>query len=122
MLRQVQSDRSNLAHGWLPFAADSITAVWHSDAARGPSTPSFNYLIGAGEQAIGHCEAERSRGLEVDNKHEFRGLLDWKVSRVCAGKDSGDVSRSAAIEVAGIGTIGHQATLIDVFAPFVHHG
>ena len=38
MLRQVQSDRSNLAHGWLPFAADSITAVWHSDAARGPST------------------------------------------------------------------------------------
>ena len=42
MLRQVQSDRSNLAHGWLPFAADSITAVWHSDAARGPSTPSFN--------------------------------------------------------------------------------
>ena len=45
MLRQVQSDRSNLAHGWLPFAADSITAVWHSDAARGPSTPSFNQLI-----------------------------------------------------------------------------
>src|SRR6516162_7070993 len=38
MLRQVQSDRRNLAHGWLPFAADSITAVWHSDAARGPST------------------------------------------------------------------------------------
>jgi hypothetical protein len=24
VLRQVQSDRSNLAHGWLPFAADSI--------------------------------------------------------------------------------------------------
>src|SRR5262249_32068128 len=44
MLRQVQSDRSNLAHGWLPFAADSITAVWHSDAARGPSTPSFDHL------------------------------------------------------------------------------
>src|SRR5262249_40814688 len=33
MLRQVQSDRSNLAHGWLPFAADSIrqqfgTQLW----------------------------------------------------------------------------------------------
>src|SRR6516165_3252863 len=42
MLRQVQSDRSNLAHGWLPFAADSITAVWHSDAARGPSTHHSN--------------------------------------------------------------------------------
>src|SRR5262249_10311770 len=33
-------------HGWLPFAADSITAVWHSDAARGPSTPSFDHLVG----------------------------------------------------------------------------
>src|SRR5262245_43860178 len=26
------------------------TAVWHSDAARGPSTPSFNYLVGDGKQ------------------------------------------------------------------------
>src|SRR5215472_5016232 len=49
MLRQVQSDRSNLAHGWLPFAADSITAVWLSEAARGPSTPSFDHLVGARE-------------------------------------------------------------------------
>src|SRR5262249_45529800 len=27
MLRQVQSDRSNLAHGWLPFAADSHSSL-----------------------------------------------------------------------------------------------
>src|SRR5262245_29816132 len=54
MLRQVQSDRSNLAHGWLPFAADSITAVWHSDAARGPSTPSLAHLVGAAEQRGRH--------------------------------------------------------------------
>src|SRR5262249_43940461 len=26
------------------------TAVWHSDAARGPSTPSFDHLVGAGER------------------------------------------------------------------------
>jgi hypothetical protein len=25
------------------------TAVWHSDAARGPSTPSFDHLVGAGD-------------------------------------------------------------------------
>src|SRR5262249_815270 len=58
MLRQVQSDRSNLAHGWLPFAADSITAVWHSDAARGPSTPSFDHLVGASEQRRRYCQAK----------------------------------------------------------------
>src|SRR6516225_826361 len=30
------------------------TAVWHSDAARGPSTPSFDHLVGAGEQRGRH--------------------------------------------------------------------
>src|SRR6516164_9542503 len=65
MLRQVQSDRSNLAHGWLPFAADSIAAVWHSDAARGPSTPSFDHLVGALLQKPWHLQPERLRGLEI---------------------------------------------------------
>src|SRR5262249_34134884 len=64
-LRQVQSDRSNLAHGWLPFAADSITAVWHSDAARGPSTPSFDHLVGdraaSAVQPSGRPAAERDQ-------------------------------------------------------------
>src|SRR6516225_2277612 len=63
MLRQVQSDRSNLAHGWLPFAADSITAVWHSDAARGPSTPSFDHLVGAGKNGRRNVEAKSLGGL-----------------------------------------------------------
>src|SRR5262249_45420722 len=59
MLRQVKSDRSNLAHGWLPFAADSIAAVWHSDAARGPSTPSFDYLAGARQERPRDGRTER---------------------------------------------------------------
>src|SRR5947207_7749577 len=50
-----------------PFPGDSPeTPVWHLDVARGPSTPSFDHLVGAGEQAIGHREAKRLRGLEVD--------------------------------------------------------
>src|SRR5262249_22931512 len=57
------------------------TAVWHSDAARGPSTPSFDHLVGAGEQRRRHVEAERLGRLEVDDKFEARGLLDRQISR-----------------------------------------
>src|SRR5215471_1675748 len=35
MLRQVQSDRSNLAHGWLPFAADSIRQQFGTQMPQG---------------------------------------------------------------------------------------
>src|SRR5262249_44861224 len=84
MLRQVQSDRSNLAHGWLPFAADSITAVWHSDAARGPSTPSFDHLVGEREQIAGDVDADCSSGLEIDHELELGRLQDRQVGRLLA--------------------------------------
>src|SRR5215475_11783378 len=42
------------SRSWMaPFSGDSPeTPVWHLDAARGPSTPSFNHLIGKREQFI----------------------------------------------------------------------
>src|SRR5436190_6415468 len=79
---------------------------------------SFNHLVGAGEQRGRNFEAKCLRRLQVDGQFEFRGLLDRKIARVCARKDSGDVTRSAAIKVGGIGAIGHQAALLDIFAPF----
>src|SRR5262249_4050811 len=91
MLRQVQSDRSNLAHGWLPFAADSITAVWHSDAARGPSTPSFDHLVGAREQFIRHLEAECLRRLEVDHQLVLGGSLHRQVGRLLTVEYAADI-------------------------------
>src|SRR5262249_61943053 len=39
MLRQVQSDRSNLAHGWLPFAADSIRQQFGTQMPQGGHPP-----------------------------------------------------------------------------------
>src|SRR5262249_47426500 len=41
------------------------TAVWHSDAARGPSTPSLDHLVGEREHARRDFEAERLGRLEV---------------------------------------------------------
>src|SRR5262249_20342268 len=39
MLRQVQSDRSNLAHGWLPFAAVSIRQQFGTQMPQGGHPP-----------------------------------------------------------------------------------
>ena len=39
VLRQVQSDRSNLAHGWLPFAAVSIRQQFGTQMPQGGHPP-----------------------------------------------------------------------------------
>src|SRR5262249_984141 len=53
--------------------------VWHSDAARGPSTPSFDHLVGAGEQGRRHLEAERVGGFQIDGQVELGGQRDRQV-------------------------------------------
>src|SRR5262245_59439046 len=109
MLRQVQSDRSNLAHGWLPFAADSITAVWHSDAARGPSTPSFNHLVGAAEQRQWNRDAERLGGLEVDDQLDFGQLLDRQISELGTRKNPAGIDADLTVQVGDIASVADQA-------------
>src|SRR5262245_18144819 len=47
MLRQVQSDRSNLAHGWLPFAADSIRQQFGTQMPQGGHPPHHSMTLSA---------------------------------------------------------------------------
>src|SRR5262245_23734553 len=85
------------------------TAVWHSDAARGPSTPSFDHLVGAGEHARWQLKADRLGGLQIDHQLELGWRLHRKVGRLLAPEDAVDVTGRASELVDGIRSIGNQA-------------
>jgi hypothetical protein len=51
------------------------SAFWHSDAARGPSTPSFDDLVGAAEQRERECDAKSLRGFKIDYQFDLGRLL-----------------------------------------------
>src|SRR5215813_11606208 len=86
------------------------TAVWHSDAARGPSTPSFDHLVGARKQRLGNVEAKRFGGLEVDDQLELDRSLNWKVGGFGALENTIDIGSRSSVEVVGVHAIGHQGT------------
>src|SRR5215510_13089565 len=90
------------------------TAVWHSDAARGPSTPSFNHLVGANHQCHRHLEPDCPCGLEVDDQLEFRRLLYRKTGGTSAAKNFVDVDGGATIKVGIARAIRDQPSGIDV--------
>src|SRR5262249_56137774 len=46
------------------------TAVWHSDAARGPSTPSFDHLVGGDQQLVWNRDAPPAAGVPSDGASE----------------------------------------------------
>src|SRR5262245_64230768 len=96
------------------------TAVWHSDAARGPSTPSLDHLVGAGEQAIRHREAERLRGPEIEHELELGRLHDWQVSGIVALENTPDVESSLTVGIRNVIAIAHQPPLNDKFTIGVH--
>src|SRR5215510_288432 len=69
------------------------TAVWHSDAARGPSTPSFNHLVCAGKQRRRHFEVEHPCGLSVNDELELGHLLDRQFPRLRTLEDAAGIVR-----------------------------
>src|SRR5262245_54484523 len=86
------------------------TAVWHSDAARGPSTPSFDHLVRAGEQSGRDFDAERPRGFEVEHQLELDGGLDRKLARLLALEDAVDVAGRPPIIIEHVISVGQEAT------------
>src|SRR5215813_221060 len=89
------------------------TAVWHSDAARGPSTPSFDHLVGEREQLVRHVNAERSSGLEINHQLKLDRLLDRQVVRFGTLENLPDIMEAHLAKEAPANTIAHQAAVKD---------
>src|SRR5215831_20005610 len=95
------------------------TAVWHSDAARGPSTPSFNHLVGVLQKVQRRIEAQGLRGLEINDEFEARRLHDGKIGRLFALEYACNVTAYFSPDLIAIGAVTHQTAGGDEFTPLV---
>src|SRR5215813_12335745 len=86
------------------------TAVWHSDAARGPSTPSFNHLVGGRKQRRWNGETKRSGSRNVDDEIELGRLHHWKVGWFGALENAGGIEPRHPKRLRQAGAVAHQAS------------
>src|SRR5262249_18325868 len=71
---------------------------------------SFDQIVGAALQRHRNGEAERLRGLEVDDELDFRGLLNRQIGGLFAFEDAAGVDADLAKQLRNIGSIAHQTT------------
>ena len=84
------------------------------------STFLFDHLVSLGEQRGRHGEAERIRGLAIDDEFELGRLLDRKVGGLGALQDFVHESGSAPEKVDEARAVGHQAPLVRELAKAIH--
>src|SRR5437016_5995223 len=81
---------------WAGLApADRASFAWR--------LPSFNDLVGAGDERPRDFEAERLRGLEVEEQLDFRSLLDRQIGWLVASENPAriDADRTERIRKTG---------------------
>src|SRR5437763_13399951 len=71
---------------------------------------SFDYLIGEREQLGRNLEAERLRGLEVDDQLEPGRLIDRQVGRLLAFENPRGIHADPAISIHQAVPVAHEAT------------
>src|SRR5262249_53876388 len=87
------------------------------DAAR-----SFNHLVSERDHRWRHCQAQRSRRLEIDGKFKFRGRLRRKLGRVGTLQDAIDVRSRAPEDIRRFWPVRHQAAFLDELSIRIDRG
>src|SRR5215831_3438490 len=98
------------------------TAVWHSDAARGPSTPSFDHLVGSTEQRRWNFQAECFCRVEVDHELEFRRLQHRQVCRSGTLENPPSIDAKLTIRVSSFVTVTDESARVGEIASLVDRG
>src|SRR6476659_3947973 len=95
-----------------PAASCRNCLRWRSFiVARPAPTDSFDHLVGAGKQRRWDFEAQRPRGLEVDDQLELSWLHDRQIAGLLAPEYPIDIRRCVSEQIRDIHAIGSQATL-----------
>ena len=82
----------------------------------------LDHLVGAGEEGLGHFEAESLGGFQIDHQLDLGGRLNWKIGRLLALQDAINVTCRVPDRIDPIRTVGHQATEGDGETIAVHRG
>ena len=87
-------------------------------------TTLFDHLVGGFEQGLWHGQAERLRGLEIDDEFELGRLYNRKLRGAFPLQHASGIEADLVPCLCPAGAVAYQPTSFDELPPFVHgrHG
>src|SRR5262249_48871573 len=105
--RKEQSDKNNTGNFSIHCFPSRLTPYAYRLTAA-----SFDHSIRPEQHGLRNRQIERFRGLEIDQKLEFRRPFDRQVCGLGAFEDPVNVGGGTSIEFGDVGTIGYEAALL----------